>query len=130
GTRIRTWVLGVRVRCPTARRSPSGRSAYPVSPRGCHRTGGETDGAVRARASRAGPREPHATTRDAAGETRRRRRASESALRELRRPARLAQADLLALDLARVARDEAGTAQRLAQRLVVRHQRPRDAVTD
>src|SRR5690606_1905438 len=53
-----------------------------------------------------------------------------SALRELRGPARLAEADLLALDFARVARHEACTAQMLTQRLAVRDQRARDPVTN
>src|SRR5690606_12263200 len=52
------------------------------------------------------------------------------ALRVLRRAAGLAQAHLLALDLARVARRETGLAQGLAQRLVVGHERARDAVAD
>src|SRR4029077_17649823 len=52
------------------------------------------------------------------------------ALRVLRPATRLAQTDLLALDLARVARNEARLAQHLAEALVVRHQRARDAVTD
>src|SRR6185312_13203517 len=42
-----------------------------------------------------------------------------SALRVLRTAAGLAAADLLALDLARIARHEAGDAQRLAQALIV-----------
>src|SRR5574337_161694 len=51
-----------------------------------------------------------------------------SALRELLAPACGMQADLLALDLARVARDEAGLAQRGLERGVVVDQRARDAV--
>src|SRR5689334_3645480 len=39
-------------------------------------------------------------------------------------------ADLLALDFARIAGDEPGVAQRLAQRLIVLDQRTRDAMTD
>lgn len=38
GTRIRTWVLGVRVRCPTARRSPSGNSSLTARRSRRHRT--------------------------------------------------------------------------------------------
>src|SRR5450631_2518246 len=53
-----------------------------------------------------------------------------SALRELRAAARLAPTDLLALDLARIAGDEPGRAQWLAQVLVEFEQRARDAVTD
>src|SRR5688572_646256 len=53
-----------------------------------------------------------------------------SALRVLRPSASLAKTDLLALDLARVASDESGFAQRLAQAFVVVHERARDAVTN
>src|SRR5690606_28723615 len=52
------------------------------------------------------------------------------ALRELRGAAGLAQTDLLALDLASVPRHESGSTQRLPQRLVIGHQRARDAVPD
>src|SRR5262245_59948906 len=52
------------------------------------------------------------------------------ALGVLTRAAGLAVADLLALDLARIARDEAGVAEGLAQRLVVLDERAGDAVTD
>src|SRR5881394_365949 len=52
------------------------------------------------------------------------------ALRVLRPAPRLAQTDLLALDLTRVAGHEARLAQHLAEVLVVRHQRARDPVTD
>src|SRR5690554_1546114 len=52
------------------------------------------------------------------------------ALRVLRRAAGFAQAHLLPLDLARVARRETGLAQCLAQGLVVGHERARDAVAD
>src|SRR6185503_10849841 len=52
------------------------------------------------------------------------------ALRVLRATTRLAQTDLLALDLARIARHETGLAQRLAEPFIVVHQRPRDAVAD
>src|SRR5882724_10351954 len=55
---------------------------------------------------------------------------SRLALRELRAAPCLAAADLLALDLARVARHEAGGPERLAQRLVELKQRARDAVVD
>src|SRR5512144_1387558 len=51
-----------------------------------------------------------------------------SALAELLAPARLVQADLLALDLARVARDETGLRQGWFQRRVVLDQRTRHAV--
>src|SRR5438067_11469436 len=51
-----------------------------------------------------------------------------SALAELLATARAVQADLLALDFARIARDEAGTAQVGLERRVVVDQRPRDAV--
>src|SRR6185503_2700573 len=53
-----------------------------------------------------------------------------SALAELRPAARLAPADFLALDLARVARDEAGSTKRLAQLRIEIDQRARDAVAD
>src|SRR5688572_8791926 len=52
------------------------------------------------------------------------------ALRILRRAAGLVQADLLALDLARVARHEAGLAQRGLQRLVVLDQRAGEPEAD
>src|SRR5215471_17193275 len=52
------------------------------------------------------------------------------ALRVLRAAAGLSQADLLPLDFARVASDEAGLTERLAQALVVVHQRARDPVTN
>src|SRR5262245_14543612 len=57
-------------------------------------------------------------------------RESNSALAELRPAARLAPADLLALDLARVARHEARGTKRLAQLRVELDQRARDAVAD
>ena len=52
------------------------------------------------------------------------------ALGVLRAAAGLATPDLLALDLAGVARHETGIAQRLAQRLIVLDERAGDAVTD
>src|SRR5580700_8108388 len=51
-------------------------------------------------------------------------------LRVLRAAAGLATSDLLALDLARITRDEAGIAQGLAQRLIVLDEGTRDAMTD
>src|SRR5213593_2263621 len=52
-----------------------------------------------------------------------------SALAELLAPARAVQADLLALDFARIARHEAGMAQGRLERCVVVEQRTGDAVT-
>src|SRR5262249_30175855 len=52
------------------------------------------------------------------------------ALGVLRSAASFAATDLLALHLARVARDEAGRSQRFAQRLVVFDERPSDAVAN
>src|SRR5688572_18166146 len=54
-------------------------------------------------------------------------RGERSALAELRRPARLVAAVLLALDLARVAGQQAVVAQQLVEVLVLRAQRARDA---
>ncbi len=51
-------------------------------------------------------------------------------LRVLRTLARLSQSDFLAFDFARVTGQESRAAQRLTQRLVVLHQRSRDAVSD
>src|SRR5687768_8608287 len=53
-----------------------------------------------------------------------------STLRVLGSATGLAAADLLAFDLARIARDEARNAQGLAQLLVVLNERARDAVAD
>src|SRR5436190_22995485 len=53
-----------------------------------------------------------------------------SAFRELLAPPRLVQAHFLALDFARVARDEPGLRQRRLQLRVVLDQRPRDAVAN
>src|SRR5512143_2167096 len=60
----------------------------------------------------------------------RRSEATTSALRELFALARLVQTHLLALDLARVARDEPRLRQRRLQRRVVVDERARDAVAD
>ena len=55
---------------------------------------------------------------------------NEAALRELRRLARLVQAGLLALDLARVTREEALALERHAQLRVRLDERPGDSVAD